>query len=303
MHQENVHSLPSKKGKPFPWWNLLFFFLTCGTVALFGALFLEGVPEDLYREPWYRWPLFPQAFLPAVPYALTVLSILGAHEMGHYLACRHYRIPATLPFFLPGLFFGTFGAIIRIRGAIPDRRALFDIAAAGPLAGFVVALPVLVHASLGAVPIQGAVSPDSLGLGDSLLTWGLMNLFHGTTSVQVGSLYVAAWFGILITGLNLFPVGQLDGGHIVYALSRRVHRVLSLATVVLLLAVVLGTLILERRPSVYTVWCGILLWMRSKHPRLIYEPLPLGRTRMILAGMMLLIFLLCFLPSPFYFQE
>jgi membrane-associated protease RseP (regulator of RpoE activity) len=128
-----------------------------------------------------------------------------------------------------------------------------------------------------------------------------MTIFHGHTDLQVGSLYVGAWFGILITGLNLFPVGQLDGGHMVYALSRRLHKTLSYTTLALLVAVVLTTAFLEHRPSVYTVWCAILLWMRARHPRVLYEIVPLGRTRKIFSVFVLFIFLLCFLPAPFYF--
>jgi membrane-associated protease RseP (regulator of RpoE activity) len=285
----------------FPWLNLVLFLLTVCTVLLFGAFFLEGVPESVLQHAWYVWPFLPEVFLRAGPYTLAVISILGAHEIGHYLACRYYRIPATLPFFLPGLFFGTFGAVIRIRGVIPHRKALFDIAVAGPVAGFLVALPFLIYAAAGAEPMPGTPQPGSLGLGDSLLTWCLMTLFHGRTDLQVGSLYVGAWFGILITGLNLFPVGQLDGGHMVYALSRRLHRTLSYTTLVLLLGVVLTTALREHRPSVYTIWCAILLWMRARHPRLLYETVPLGRTRKIISGFVLVIFLLCFLPSPFYF--
>ena len=151
------------------------------------------------------------------PYAVAVLAVLGAHEMGHWAACRVHGIRATLPYFIPGFPLGTFGAVIRIREPIPDRKALFDIAAAGPIAGFMVALPILIHGVVTAVPmvplVPGAEAPVGVWhFGHSLLSRALIEVVHGQPGdVLVGPTYVAAWFGLLVTSMNLFPVGQLDG--------------------------------------------------------------------------------------------
>src|SRR5207247_991734 len=158
-----------------------------------------------------------------------LLSILLAHEMGHYLMCRLYRVDATLPYFIPFPFFpftlvGTLGAFIRIRGPIPHRKALFDIGIAGPLAGFALALPVLI---LGVREAQVLPEAPSAGiyLGEPLLFKGAVWIMRGATpdhmTLTLGPLGLAAWFGLFVTALNLIPIGQLDGGHVTYALLRR----------------------------------------------------------------------------------
>jgi membrane-associated protease RseP (regulator of RpoE activity) len=234
-------------------------------------------------------------------YAFWTLAILGSHEMGHYLACRYYGIPATLPFFIPGppVLIGTFGAVIRIRGILPHRRALFDIAAAGPLAGFAVALPVLIVGLLRATPLQGALPEGGVRLGSPLISLLLEGWFYpGVTDLYVGPLYGAGWVGMLVTSLNLFPVGQLDGGHAGYALSRRLHRVLTWTTLGALASLVVYQFAVTRNVPAYFVWFLILLWMRDRHPRLSCEYDGLGTGRRALAALLLLIFLASFIPVP-----
>ena len=242
------------------------------------------------------------------PYALSVLAILGAHEMGHWAACRFHRIRATLPYFIPGFPLGTFGAVIRIRAPIPDRRALFDVAAAGPIAGFVVALPILFHGILTAVPhapLPPGVDPPvgTWHFGHSLLSRGLIQLVHGQPGdILVGPSYVAAWFGLLVTSMNLFPVGQLDGGHVAFSLSRRLHRTLSWATVLALATWVASYSILHLELSGYLLWTVVLLFLRDRHPPVLDPRRSIGRARTIVAVGLAVLFLVTFMPVPIGFR-
>jgi len=276
------------------------FAATALTLILTGA-FWEGAFVRLGSLA--EVPLFvvrhPFSLLSGLPFALSVLAILAAHEMGHYLACRRYGIPATLPFFLPGIPpFGTFGAVIRIRGVIPNRKALFDVAAAGPLAGFAVALPILVWGVLRATPLSVLPSEEGFFFGASLLSTALGRLCHGDADLGVDSVYVAGWFGMLVTSMNLFPVGQLDGGHAAYTLSRRVHSLLARGTIVAMIALVAGQWILYGGIPPYTLWCVVLLLMRDRHPRLGDEVVPLDRKRRLGVALLFLIFVLSFIPLP-----
>ena len=282
------------------------------TLALSGGLIWESgfvlLPESVGMLMLPFWlvahpRLAAEIFLLGLPYACWVVAILGSHEMGHYLACRRYGIPATLPFFIPGPPpIGSFGAVIRIRGRIPIRTALFDLAAAGPIAGFVVALPALLWGLHRAVPIEGAgPEPGSLTLGQPILVLLLQPLMVGESEhFYVGSIFVAGWVGILVTSLNLFPVGQLDGGHLAYAVSRRAHRRLAWLTVAALGGWILFEFLGGVAPT-YILWFAILLWMRDRHPRLLDEATPLGPWRRLVALLLLLLFVLCFIPAPLQF--
>jgi len=279
------------------------------TLAFSGGLIWEGgiaaLPESvdplllplwLLLRPSLAW----SSFVLGLPYACCVVAILGAHEMGHYLACRYYGIPATLPFFIPGPPpIGSFGAVIRIRGRIPDRRALFDLAAAGPIAGFVVAVPALLWGLHEAIPVeaQGPI-PGSLYLGQPILVRLLEPLFLGDTEhFYVNSVFVAGWVGVLVTSLNLFPAGQLDGGHVAYAISRPFHRWFAYTTLAALAGLIVFQLADGAMPT-YLLWFAILAWMRDRHPRLLNEVTPLGRGRKWVAFALFVIFLLCFIPAP-----
>jgi membrane-associated protease RseP (regulator of RpoE activity) len=235
-----------------------------------------------------------------MPLAVGLLSILLAHEMGHYLACRYYRVDATLPFFIPAppVLVGTFGALIRIRGPIPHRRALFDIGIAGPLAGFVVCLPVLVAGILEAqvLPTPAGNDLTTLSFGEPLLfrwatLWLKGPLPEGTT-LFIGSWGLAAWFGLFVTALNLIPVGQLDGGHVTYALFRqRAHVISRLGFVGCLGLIYFG-------PN-WVIWSLLLLVVgRHQHPPTMNDYAPVGRTREIVGAIGLLVFVVCFVPDP-----
>jgi membrane-associated protease RseP (regulator of RpoE activity) len=240
-----------------------------------------------------------------LPYAFLVLLVLGAHEMGHYLACRRYGIPATLPFFIPGPPpLGSMGAVIRIRGIIPSRKALFDIAAAGPIAGFSIALPLLIAGVISAEPyIPSPSTEDSaIGLGPPLVLFLIQPLLDQYASIHVNSLFGAGWVGMLVTSLNLFPVGQLDGGHAAYAISRRLHRLAASLAVAGLLALILIQILTLGQFPAYLAWFVILLWMRDRHPRLLDESGRLGAGRTLIAMLLALLFLLSFIPVPLVFH-
>lgn len=281
--------------------HVVLFGLTFLTATAAGAWFWEG--GFVGGEGW-RELLSIDLLTRGLTYSIWLLLILGAHEMGHYLACRRYGIPATLPFFLPGIPpLGTFGAVIRIRGAIPDRKALFDVAAAGPIAGFAVALPAIVLGLLNAEPAAGAPIEGEVLLGSPVLTQILGRWIHGDDSIRVGSLYGAGWVGMLVTSMNLFPVGQLDGGHAVYAISSRLHRAFSWSCCGALATFVAWQAVVARTLPAYTVWLIVLLVLRDRHPRLADVGGRLGGGRLAIALILALVFALSFIPFPVSLAE
>jgi membrane-associated protease RseP (regulator of RpoE activity) len=238
-------------------------------------------------------------------FAASLLSILLAHEAGHYVACRLYGVDATLPFFIPAppLFLaGTFGAFIKIKSPIPSRRALFDIGVAGPLAGFAVIIPIAAAALLTAqpnplpVPSEGVIIfNDPLLLRLMARAFGLQNL----SDIAPNPFYLAAWIGLLVTSLNLLPVGQLDGGHAVYSFfGARTHRRVGLLAFTLMLALAPLSWLWHGAPSgiVYVLLLALLL--RLRHPEAEDEQAPVGRARVLVALLTLLVFALSFMPFP-----
>ena len=228
-----------------------------------------------------------------------LLSILMAHEMGHYVMCRLYRVDATLPFFIPFPFpgftlVGTLGAFIRIRGVIPHRRALFDIGIGGPLAGFAVCLPVLALGINEARIVPDAPSAFTISLGEPLLfhwaaVW-LRGLSEGQT-LSIGPLGMAAWFGLFVTALNMMPIGQLDGGHVVYSLLReKAHLVSRVASWVCVALIYFG-------PS-WIMWAILVRVLGRRHPPTWNDAAPLGRARVAVGVFGFVVFALCFTPTP-----
>jgi membrane-associated protease RseP (regulator of RpoE activity) len=229
----------------------------------------------------------------------ALLAILLSHEMGHYLACRYYRVDASLPYFIPfplGLA-GTLGAFIRIRTPFPNRRALFDIGIAGPLAGFVVCLPVMVLGALEGrfVPlVNGGEGPNYLG--EPLLFSWVVAWLRGPTpegmTLAIGPLGMAAWFGLFVTALNLMPVGQLDGGHVTYALWPRRALAISRAGIVACLG------LLYFRPT-WLLWAVLLILLgRSGHPQTLQDGEGVGRGRLLVGLVGFAVLALSFTPSP-----
>jgi membrane-associated protease RseP (regulator of RpoE activity) len=234
-------------------------------------------------------------------YSASILAILGAHELGHYYACRYYGVDVSRPYFLPAPLplTGTLGAFIRIRQPIPNKRELFDIGIAGPIAGFLVALPVLfVGVNLSEV-LAIPADFDGYELGEPLLLQGVAWLIWGTPpegySINMHPMAFAAWFGLLATALNLFPIGQLDGGHISYAVLGRRSTFVTLGTVIVLI----GLTFLSLSWLLWTVLTVVMLVaFGPRHPRTHDEDVPLDRGRMWLAAFALLMFVVCFTPAP-----
>lgn len=284
--------------------SVLLFVVTACSIFLAGAL-------DAVEVPGHALLIFN--WREGLALLLGLVSILLAHEMGHYLACRYHGVDATLPHFIPSPWFpalglsfwqplsmvGTFGAFIRIRSPIPSRRALFDIGVAGPLAGFVVCLPVL---WLG---IQAAVvrplDPDRGGifLGEPLLFRWVSLAVHGSVgddhTLVIGKLGLAAWFGLLVTALNLMPIGQLDGGHVTYALLReRAHAISRVASWVCVALVYFG-------PS-WILWAVLVRVVGRRHPPTREDFEPVGRARVAVGVLSLAVLVVCFVPDPIVFS-
>ncbi|MBM3813609.1 MAG: site-2 protease family protein [Acidimicrobiia bacterium] len=237
----------------------------------------------------------PALLLMGLPFSLTLLTILMAHELGHYFACVYYRVDATLPYFLPApTLIGTFGAFIRIRSPIYSRAVLFDIGIAGPLAGFLFLLPALAIGLANSKVLPGIAVQGDLIFGAPLMErWVTALVFPGVagSDVYLHPVARAAWVGLLATALNLLPIGQLDGGHILYALLGKHHKLLSRFFVLVL--VVLG---LTYSYS-WLLWALLLLVFGMRHP-VIHDPGRLGGGRKRLALLALLIFVVSFTVSP-----
>ena len=283
------------------WRHVVLFLLTVVTTTLVGGThyaafandFGSGGPIDLSS---------PSLYLNGLWYSVSILAILGAHEFGHYYACRYYHVDASLPYFLPAPLplTGTLGAFIRIRQQIPGKRELFDIGIAGPIAGFIVAVPVLL---LGMGLSRVVALPPTTGgvieLGEPLLFQGVAWLVFGAIpdgySINMHPMGFAAWFGLLATALNLFPIGQLDGGHISYAVLGRKSTVVTLSTV----GCLVGLSFLSSSWIVWTVLTVVmLLAFGPRHPRTFDEDVPLDRARVWLAIFAAVMFVLCFTPTP-----
>jgi membrane-associated protease RseP (regulator of RpoE activity) len=243
-------------------------------------------------------------------YSLTIIAILGCHELGHYLACRYYDVDASLPFFIPMplLITGTMGAFIRIREPIPSKRMLFDIGIAGPIAGFLVTIPALF---LGVAMSNVVAQPDLstpgmfwIEFGEPLLMQLMLGLYWGTPpegfAINLHPIGHAAWFGLLATALNLVPIAQLDGGHISYAVFGRRSTYVTFAS----LAATAGLISLSATWIGWTVLIVLMLVIFGPHhPRVFDETVPLDRTRMWLAAAAVAIFALSFTPAPIRFID
>ena len=241
------------------------------------------------------------SFIQGAWYSFTILAILGTHEFGHYWACRYYGVDASLPYFLPAPLplTGTAGAVIRIREPIPTKPMLFDIGAAGPIAGFAVAVPALF---VGLQLSQVVPLPEDfvgMSLGEPLmfqlaawLTWG--DAPSGYT-INLHPMGLAAWLGLLITALNLFPIGQLDGGHIAYATLGPRSTAISLVTAGIIIGLALFSMS-------WVIWAALMvamiLFLGPRHPRTVDEHIPLDRTRQWVAIGAAAIFAVCFTPAP-----
>ena len=297
---------PAAERVRFPqryWLHAVLFLLTAYSTTLVGARMAHNFAHNLpafdletdlpaYSEIWAD----PAQLASGLPFSLTLLAILLAHEFGHYLACVYYRVNASLPYFIPApTLIGTLGAFIRIRGPIYSRRALFDIGVAGPIAGFVFLLPALSIGVVYSKIIPDVTQEGSILFGMPGLLWVLDKLIfpgvHGRM-IYLHPVARAAWIGVFATALNLLPIGQLDGGHILYAFVGEQHRRLSRMFVLLLVPI--GMIYWWG----WLFWATVLFFLGSRHP-VIYDENPLGKTRRWLGLLAVIIFALSFMPNPF----
>jgi len=230
-------------------------------------------------------------------YALVLIGILLAHEMGHYLTCRYYRIDATLPFFIPApTLIGTLGAFIKIRSPIRRKHQLFDVGVAGPLAGFVLAVPAVIYGLSLSKIVPSLPEEGTLIFGEPLLIKAAGALiFKGVASgydVVVHPVAFAGWVGLLVTALNLFPIGQLDGGHVFYSLIG--PKVRKYAKFVLIGFILMGVFFWIG----WFVWALLISFLGLNHPPVMDEEAPLSRGRRWVSVMALVIFVLSFIPAP-----
>lgn len=266
--------------------NLLLFLITFLTTILAGAV-QRGV------NPWES----PSEIWRGLPFAVTLLMILGAHEFGHYFVSRKHSVDVTLPYFIPApSFIGTFGAFIKMRSPILERKILMDIGIAGPLAGLLLAIPTLIIGLLLSETTTQA-GTDAVKIGSSLIfsffSWVVIGSMPDHVDVILHPVAFSAWIGLLVTCFNLIPVGQLDGGHIAYAMFGDRQKIIS--RIVVFLIVILGIFFW----SGWLIWAAILVLMGVDHPPVFYDDVPLGRGRMALGFLALGFFILCFTPVPF----
>ena len=264
------------------------FAVTVLTTLMAGALQAGVNPIENPSEIWK-----------GIPFSFTLLLILGCHELGHWVASRRHGVDVSFPYFIPGpTLVGTFGAFIAMKSPVADRNALIDIGAAGPLAGLAVTIPVL-FAGLALSQIVPAAQTEGVGihLGESALFSAVNWLVNGTIGpeqdVILHPMAFAGWIGLLVTSLNLIPVGQLDGGHIVYAIFGPRQREVAWMVVGMLL--VLGIVGWEG----WLIWGGILLALGVRHPPVIYDWGELDNRRLAVGYLAMLCFALTFTPIPF----
>jgi membrane-associated protease RseP (regulator of RpoE activity) len=305
--------VPRPRKRPL-WPALIFFLLTVISTLAVGSEFALSYAEN--REPFSgdQNPVevmvlpfeHPSLLALGVPFSFTLMAILLAHELGHYFAGKAWGIDVSYPYFIPAPnLFGTFGAFIRIRSPITTRRALFDVGLAGPVVGFLVALPAMAYGMATSKIAVGAEDRAALVFGHPLLERFFAWVFH--PHVDVGWVLLnpvarAAWVGLFVTALNLLPVWQLDGGHVIFSLVSEWHRKISIAvSVALLLTGWLTTRGSSDPPfSLWYAWGAILLilTLRFRHPPLYDRRQPLDGARIGWTVVALVIFAACFTPWP-----
>ena len=295
-----IDALPPTGGPPRrrPLVHLLLFLATVATTTLVGSCHYAAFASEFGVRDLGSSPILtPQGLW----YSATILAILGAHEFGHYWTCRYYGVDVSLPYFIPApiVLTGTLGAFIRIRQAIRTKPMLFDIGVAGPIAGFVVAVPALLIGLWLSRPIPLPADFSGLSLGEPLLFQATSWLIWGPTpdgySINLHPMAFAAWFGLLATALNLFPIGQLDGGHIAYAVFGRRSTLITFTMVGI-------SVLLTFWSRSWIVWTIMLIAMLvmfgPRHPRTMDEDVPLDPGRLAIAAAALIMFVLCFTPAP-----
>ncbi len=296
-NEEGQHVVMALRGRvrprPRPTWpNALLFGLTVLSLLYVGAAQDAAMRDQTSLDLWRGWP-----------YALSVVLILGTHELGHYFAARYHRVNVTLPYFipLPFGFFGTLGAFIQLREPMRNRKVLFDVGAAGPLAGLIVAVPILLI-GLATSHVEPLPSGEYVLEGNSLIYAGAKALVFGKflpnsqEDVFINQLAKAGWTGLLITGLNLIPLGQLDGGHVIFTLlGKRAQQ--------LYIPVLAAFLVLSFFNSVWFLWTLLLFFLGRIYAVPLDTVTPLDKRRRWLGYATLVIFVLVFVPNPLQFVQ
>ena len=285
-----------------PWVNVVLFAVTCVSTTLVGTLLMSSFHNTMSGDLLFdireilKNPVLMESGL---PFSISIMSILFAHEMGHYLTCLYYGIDATPPYFIPAPTpMGTMGAFIKIRSPFQHRTALFNVGVAGPIAGFVLAVPTLIIGLVYSKFVALDISEGGIGFGEPVV-FKIAAYLMGKTppegmALSLHPIGLAAWFGFLATALNLLPIGQLDGGHMIYALFPGMHKRISQVLVVAL--VPLG---IWYWPG-WLLWFALLLILRLRHPMTMDDSIPLESLQFGLAWFGLAMFVLCFMPTPIY---
>ena len=280
--------------KKVPGINIVLFLLTFCSTLIVGAYHAGA---DLLKAPLDVWR--------GLPFSLTLLGILLVHESGHYIMSRIHGVEASLPYFIPfPTLFGTMGAVIKMKSPITTRNALVDIGASGPLAGFVVSVSATIIglglSEVREVPRAG----EMIVLGDSLLfmflSWITIGPIPGAYDIFLHPVAFAGWIGLFVTSINLFPAGQLDGGHISYALLGRRHRWLSMLITGAFLAGGILPSLLSRQWEVnnWLVWGLLLMVLGPNHPPILYPEEPLRPSRKLMAAVSCIVLIITFMPVP-----
>jgi len=312
-----VPAQPQPYASAAPYWNVrqaqsraslalaifLFGLTVISTLAVgaqFASAYAAGRSPDFndFFSSYVKLLAHPRLLVAGFPFAFTLIGILLVHELGHFFACRYYGIAASYPFFIPApTLIGTLGAFIRIRSPIVSRRALFDVGISGPLVGFALAIPAMAIGLALSKVVPGVEADSAVQFGHPLALYLLLEVIR--PGVPVGDVLLhpiarAAWVGLFATALNLLPAAQLDGGHILYSISSRHHKWISLAVAIALVPLAIfewwGWL----------VWAALLFALRFRHPPLIDPWTPVGKEREVWAFVAVAILVLCFMPLPVF---
>ena len=286
MEKWSELEIVTEERKKFPFLHLLLLLITFISTMLAGAI-QEGINPIVQPHLIYK----------GLPFSLTLMLILGTHEIGHYIASKKNGVSATLPYFIPApSLLGTFGAFIKMKSPIPDRKALLKIGVSGPIAGFIIALPATIIGLWLSEVREPSQIKEGISLGSSLLlsflTKGILGVTDDTADILLHPVAFAGWIGLFVTALNLLPMGQLDGGHITYSLFKSWHKYFSWLIFISLIP--LGFL-----------WEGWFFWIAAvfvfglRHPQLIDETTPLDKGDKILGVIAIIIFIITFIPIPF----
>jgi len=266
--------------------HIVLFIATCFTTLFAGAL-LNGV------IPWEQ----PEKIYLGLPFSFTLLFILMTHELSHYFTSRRHNVSASLPYFIPApSIIGTFGAIIKMKPPIPDRRSLIDIGASGPIGGFIIAvIATIIGLNWSEIKPSGEIQ-EGIVFGSSILfsliSKIVLNVDPETVDVILHPVAFAGWIGLLVTSLNLLPIGQLDGGHIIYALFGEKHGLIAKITIPIL--IVMGIVFWRG----WIIWAVLMIIIGYRHPPVVYPDIQLDKKRIYIGWASLVIFILTFTPMP-----